>query len=241
MPEPIMGIRTWKAEGNSNPNSQYFSRRAHVPSAKSGVTIGRGYDMLHRDISKVKSTLLRAGVSLKHAELLSKGGRKKSPDTYAFIQRKEIQEIVISEKAEIKLFEEIYAIKYKSARRMCMKDDVQDLYGKCEWNTFPDELVELITDLTFRGDYTGIESSNTRGYLQTPIVKRDWAALKLALKKIPGATKIQSRTDMRLELVDIIIRNERLKICDPIENSIKNGKPLHWYDYSCWDHTKQFY
>ena len=229
MLEPQMGIITFRVEGNNDPSSALFSRRAHAPPWGSGVTIGRGYDMKKRDASAVKSTLLRVGVPPDHARLLSGGVGLVGQASKLFVQKEEINQIVITELAQVKLFKVVYTEKYNYAKKMCMKKGVQDKYGKCDWNSFPKELVELIVDLTYRGDYTGGDI-NTRRYLQPPIVNKDWEALKKALWMIPGAKKIYSRTKKRIELVDIIIRKENLKSWDPIAKSQQKRQSFYWWE-----------
>lgn len=49
---------TFEAEGNDDHTSRYYSRRSHVPSRTSGVTIGRGYDMKMRTAEEVQKDLL---------------------------------------------------------------------------------------------------------------------------------------------------------------------------------------
>jgi hypothetical protein len=44
---------TWAAEGNDNPKSPYYSRVPHWPGEKSGLTIGRGYDIGQRSAAEV--------------------------------------------------------------------------------------------------------------------------------------------------------------------------------------------
>ena len=57
---PETGRVTWDSEGSEG--GRFHSRRPHVPSDSSGVTIGRGYDMKSRPRSAVLTDLLRAGV-----------------------------------------------------------------------------------------------------------------------------------------------------------------------------------
>ena len=68
---------TFDSEGNDNKNSIYFSRKAHVPSDKSGITIGRGYDLKKRKSADVYKDLVRAGVNKELARKLSKGAKLK--------------------------------------------------------------------------------------------------------------------------------------------------------------------
>ena len=46
----------------------YFSRKPHVPSNSSGVTIGRGYDIKNKTRSKIIGDLTAAGIDRALAE-----------------------------------------------------------------------------------------------------------------------------------------------------------------------------
>ena len=68
------GQLTFDAEGREDPDSPWFSRKLHVPSESSGVTIGRGYDMKHRSAAQVERELSEAGVPAEDARRLGPGG-----------------------------------------------------------------------------------------------------------------------------------------------------------------------
>ncbi len=67
------GQITFNSEGNDNKKSKYFSRKAHVPSKWSGVTIGRGYDMKYKSQKQIITDLTNAGVSRSVATEFAKG------------------------------------------------------------------------------------------------------------------------------------------------------------------------
>ena len=67
------GQITFDAEGNDNPKSRYFSRKAHVPSSSSGITLGRGYDLKEKTEAKVYKDLVDSGISEATAKKFSKG------------------------------------------------------------------------------------------------------------------------------------------------------------------------
>ncbi len=64
---------TFDSEGNDNPKSRYFSRKPHVPSSGSGITIGRGYDLSAKTPRQVKTDLIGSGIPERIAEKFSKG------------------------------------------------------------------------------------------------------------------------------------------------------------------------
>ena len=67
------GQITFNSEGNNNKKSRYYSRKPHVPGGKSGITIGRGYDMGGKSKKTVFADLIKAGLSKALATILSNG------------------------------------------------------------------------------------------------------------------------------------------------------------------------
>ncbi|RIL02774.1 MAG: hypothetical protein DCC75_13155, partial [Proteobacteria bacterium] len=76
---------TWHAEGDDDRQSAYYSRKAHVPSSSSGVTIGRGYDLSSKPPGQIISELLSAGVSFRDTLKFSKGSGLKGVAAKSFI------------------------------------------------------------------------------------------------------------------------------------------------------------
>ena len=182
MATPSRGLLTWHAEGNNIPDSPYFSRVAHHPSQSSGVTIGRGYDMKERSRDEIVGHLTAAGVPLDEVAILADGARLRGAGAAGFIARREVREIVITEAAELALFEAIYPFYLREAERLCTKADVTEVYGECRWESFLPLLQEVIADLRFRGDY----SPASRRLIQNAIVSGDLAAIRDAIDSIPG-------------------------------------------------------
>jgi hypothetical protein len=67
------GQITFDAEGNDDPSSPYYSRKPHVPSSRSGITIGRGYDLKLRSKSQVDTDLVGVGIPGSIAQKFSDG------------------------------------------------------------------------------------------------------------------------------------------------------------------------
>ncbi|XP_057313644.1 uncharacterized protein LOC130654963 [Hydractinia symbiolongicarpus] len=166
-PNPAYKI-IWKAEGNNNPKSIYFSRRAHVPPGGSGLTIGRGYDMKERSKEEAYNDLIKAGVPKEQAEKLS-GGAKLQGNAAKNYLEKNLKGIVISEKAQEKLFNIAVEEKVKDAKRIFTKPDVVNAYGKADWNKLNPAIKGTVVDMLYRGDY----KPSTRKFLQKAIVDND--------------------------------------------------------------------
>ena len=82
----VKGQVTFDSEGNDNPNSRYFSRKLHVPSSASGLTLGRGYDMKHKGRRQIVIDLTKAGIDGATARTLSKASGLKGRSARNFIR-----------------------------------------------------------------------------------------------------------------------------------------------------------
>ena len=67
------GQVTFNSEGNDNKKSRYYSRKPHVPTSGSGVTIGRGYDMKGKTKRQIITDLTKAGLSKELAKKFANG------------------------------------------------------------------------------------------------------------------------------------------------------------------------
>ena len=83
------------------------------------------------------------------------------------------------------LFQEIYSEYAEKTKDLTTKADVCKIYlggKKIDWDALPDNVKEVLTDLTYRGDYTG--SDDKRGNTRKVIVP---AVYKDQNKKLIGA------------------------------------------------------
>ncbi len=186
---PSRGLLTFNAEGDNEPSSPYFSRRAHHPTKVSGVTIGRGYDMLHRSAKTVVADLVAAGVPEADATRLSAGAGLSGKSADTFVERADIRAVELSQEAQKNLFDAVYATYWGEARRICTKKDVQAKYGVCGWERMDDSIRELITDLLYRGDYT----PGTRAKVQKALNEGDLRAIRTAISGLGGVPSDRKR------------------------------------------------
>src|ERR1022692_624266 len=77
------GQLTFDAEGNEG--GKYHSRKPHVPSNSSGLTIGCGYDMKFRKSEQIAKDLKAAGMEQASAELYAKAAGLSGRAAKAFI------------------------------------------------------------------------------------------------------------------------------------------------------------
>jgi hypothetical protein len=82
----IRGQFTFDAEGNDVPTSKYFSRVPHVPTATSGIILGRGYDLKERKKKDVEEHLKHVGIDEKTAKKIAKGVKLKGRNATDFLK-----------------------------------------------------------------------------------------------------------------------------------------------------------
>ncbi|AWM36980.1 hypothetical protein GobsT_51380 [Gemmata obscuriglobus] len=166
------GQLTFDAEGNDDPKSVHFSRRPHVPSASSGVTIGRGYDLKERSIAQAEKDLTAAGVPGPTAKSLADGAGKKGDDAKAYVKAN-LAEVEITRAQQKALFAISYDEAAADVKRICEKNDVVETYGKVDWDKLDPKVRDVLVDLRFRGDYTPA----SRKLVQPLAVKNDSVGL----------------------------------------------------------------
>lgn len=170
VPVPEIGFLTFDAEGQEG--GRFDSRRFHVPSATSGLTIGRGYDMKLRTKSEVRDDLAAAGVIAATSALISQAAGMAGAQADEFIAENHLEDFKIEPEQQLRLFEIEYARQAADARRLATKADVTKVYGATDWDALDTTIREVLVDLRFRGDYT----PTTRRFLQVCVAKGDLAA-----------------------------------------------------------------
>ncbi|WP_317930250.1 LysM peptidoglycan-binding domain-containing protein [Halioxenophilus sp. WMMB6] len=147
------GQLTFDAEGMEE-EGPYFSRVLHVPTATSGATIGRGYDMKERSEAGIIEDLTHAGVRLakatKFAQLRGLQGKKAKEK----IKQLGLRDEKISAKQQRLLFMITYQELEGDVERICTKADVVAKYGACQWAALHPAIRDVVVDLRYRGDYT---------------------------------------------------------------------------------------
>ena len=169
---PDVGRLTFDAEGQEG--GSFHSRCLHVPSASSGLTLGRGYDMKHRSKAEIRDDLLAAGVEVATAALISQAAGLAGDAAEEFIAENGLEDFEISKEGQVQLFETTYKALAADARRLATKDDVTSAFGPTDWEGLHPTIRELVVDLRFRGDYT----PDCRRFLQEHIAKNDLEAVR---------------------------------------------------------------
>jgi hypothetical protein len=171
------GQLTYDAEGNDNPDSQYFSCKPHVPGSWSGLTIGRGYDMKLKSAAKITEDLVQAGVDRQLAEKFAGASGKSGDDATQYLAEQDLHGVTITLAQQEKLFAISYAEIKRDVKRLCEKPDVVAAYGAADIDAMHYAIRDVTIDLRFRGDYTPA----SRKLIQRHIANNDLAAFKSVL------------------------------------------------------------
>ncbi|WP_063336787.1 hypothetical protein [Marinomonas sp. SBI22] len=86
---------------------------------------------------------------------------------------KDKSKITLTRKQQYYLFLAIYDYYEDKAKGLITKPDVQEEYGVVNWDTLPNKVKEVLVDLTYRGDNTGIKDTrgSTRKWFVPELVK----------------------------------------------------------------------
>lgn len=194
---PEEGRFTFDHEGHEG--GPYHSRKFHVPSLRSGLTLGRGYDMKTKTAQQIQMDLVRSGVDVAIARKISKAAGLEGLKARKFIQDEQLSDFEISQATQLMLFNLVYREERERAKRLCEKKDVEKIYGSCSWDTLKKPVKEFIVDLTYQGLYT----PEMRSYLQKSVLSNNLEQLRSsfedALSKL--GLKLDYRNEERLRFL----------------------------------------
>jgi hypothetical protein len=176
-PAPPYGLITWEVEGNEG--GPYHSRKLHVPSATSGLTLGRGYDMKNRSAAKINQDLSAAGVPAADAARISQAAGLAGDTARKFITDQQLTTFEISKTAQVALFLITYADEKAVVDRISAKPETVAAYGACNWAKIDQAVIDLLVDLKYRGDYT----PDSRVLVQPLASRNDLAGLAQVMKQ----------------------------------------------------------
>ncbi|MFK5947357.1 MAG: hypothetical protein QM500_01140 [Methylococcales bacterium] len=168
---PNIGIVTFNSEGMEG--GFYHSRILHVPGAWSGLTIGRGYDMKTKSGSKIQNELVKAGVSVYDAKVLSGANGLSGAAAKQYIIDKDLLDFQVTPVAQKELFLISYADIEKYIQGVYTRN-VKKITNATVWASLDNRIKEIVVDLAFRGDYT----KRSRKFLLGPIADNDFTAFK---------------------------------------------------------------
>ena len=172
---PAQGALTWHAEGVSDPSSRYYSRKAHVPSASSGITIGRGYDLKQHSEAEILRDFTASGLTKEQATLFSSVRHLSGEEARTFIAQAGLPEL--SSDQEQALFQISWDSALRDVQRISNQPLVVQAYGQIDWATIEPAVRDLLVDLRYRGDYT----PHTRSLVQAAAATNDLESLSEVL------------------------------------------------------------
>lgn len=203
--QPQKGKLTFETEGTEG--GRFHSRILVVPSATSGLTIGRGYDMKEKSSPKILHDMTRVGLPAQAARILSQASGLYGNSAKEFIKTHSsipkvhsgiktpftLAGFEITQQQQVDLFNISYQEEAET-KRVCNKSDVTRTYGVCNWELLDSGIKEILVDMKFRGDYTG----RTRKLIQKFVVDND----------VDGFFKVLSNTDL---WVSLSVPTDRIK------------------------------
>ncbi|ACT15041.1 MULTISPECIES: hypothetical protein [Pectobacterium] len=145
------GQITFDGEGNDIPNSRDFSRVIHWPgNDKSGVTLGRGYDMGKRTKGEVYSDMLRVGIGSEKASLIAMGAGLKGGAAATFVKEYKEKIGVITHQQQVDLFNIIYG-GYITIAKNRYADRSANIPDRANWNELHPAIRDILVDLAYQG------------------------------------------------------------------------------------------
>ena len=125
--------------------------------------------MKSKNSSKIVSDLTGAGIDGEMADIFSAASGLQGNAARQFIRRSDVAGIEITPRQQKNLFKVTYEEHVSDVRRICSKDDVVRKYGRTDWEQLHPAIKDVLVDLRYRGDYTGI----TRNRIQPLVVTND--------------------------------------------------------------------
>lgn len=179
--EKLKGQLTYDAEGTEG--GRYHSRKLYVPSAASGLTIGRGYDCKEKNKDKITHDLCQAGIEPHVANIIASASGLHGDGAKAFITDNKLQDFEISIEQQKTLFVNTYTEMENDVKRICRKPDCVAAYGAVNWQQLNPLVKDVLIDLRYRGDYTPqsrkliqryIADNDTDSFQRVLAIRQNW-------------------------------------------------------------------
>ncbi len=113
-----------------------------------------------------------AGLDAIQAALISQAAGRAGPAAEEFIAENHLENFELEPAVQRDLFDIEYARQLADTRRLATKPDVTAAYGATDWDALHPAIVEVLVDLSFRGDYT----PRCRRFLQRHVAANDFDA-----------------------------------------------------------------
>ena len=133
------------------------------------MTIGRGYDLKHRTKQEVRAHCEAAGIKRKKMLILLDAVRLEGAAAEQYVVDNKEAFGRISREQQQALFGITYDLEHAEVVRISHKADVVELYGKLDFDTVCPDILDILVDLKFRGDYV----ASSRRKIQKHAVNND--------------------------------------------------------------------
>jgi len=155
MLEPKEGLLTFRAEGNNDSGSAYYSRKIHWPGNRascsknnSGVTIGRGLDLGGRSKEEVMHMLAMAGILKEQAKKIAEGSKLTHCQAGDFVRENRIDVGEITESQQLRIFDSLYQRYCKDAECFYNRHKKSD---SVSWGNLDSTLKDVVVDMLYQG------------------------------------------------------------------------------------------
>lgn len=123
--EPKLGVVTFQSEGAEG--GPYHSRKLHVPTDSSGLTIGRGYDLRFKSKQEILIDLTKIGLDKNNVEIISSASGLYGEAARKIINNDSLKSFEVSPLQQLKLFEISYEREAAETKRLCTNLMFKDL------------------------------------------------------------------------------------------------------------------
>ena len=120
------------------------------PTASSGVTLGRGYDMGSRSMGEIFITLRQAGIEEYKAVICSKSAHVKGPEAGRFVKVYGPLVGEITHQQQIRLFELAYQVKLNEAKNLYRRV-TRHFINAPQWELLDQKIRDVIVDIFYQG------------------------------------------------------------------------------------------
>ena len=165
----------------------------HYPGGKSGVTIGPGYDLGHRNPQEIYNDLTNAGIDPETAYALIDAAHKTGPEAGSWIAQR--GGIIITEEQQRALFENVLVPEYEERTKEQILDFAanSDEFSQenVEWDNLSDKQKKILFDYVY----------NTGGLsrfpeLTTAVLHEDWETAALHYERFSDDQPLAYRNEM---------------------------------------------
>lgn len=128
----------------------YFSRILHWPGGRSGVTLGRGYDMKMRSAGLILTEMRQAGIEEYKAVICSKAAGLSGRHAGDFVKSYGLLVGEITHTQQVNLFENAFSTYVVSAERIYKRNVSNDL----KWQDVDGKIKDVFYDSLYQGNTT---------------------------------------------------------------------------------------